>query len=130
MVHCEMCAGWGYQKLHEASERRSIVEMKHAEKLIGRILFLEGIPIVSELKKVHFGADVKAQLQNAMEAEVGAVNGDNESTKICIDNSDFGSRSLLETILGDEEDHLDWLESQLDQIKHMGIEGCLGSQLE
>jgi bacterioferritin len=130
MVHSEMCAGWGYHKLHEAAEKRAIVEMKHAEKLIGRILFLEGIPIVSELKKIHIGADVKSQLENDREAEVGAVLGYNGAIKTCIDNSDFGSRSLLEAILGDEEDHLDWLESQFDQIKHMGIESYLGSQLE
>lgn len=129
MVHSEICAGWGYQKLHEVSEKRAIVEMKHAEKLIGRILFLEGIPIVTELNKIHIGADVEAQLRNDEAAEVGAVQGYNGAIKTCIDNNDFGSRTLLESILGDEEDHLDWLEAQLDQIGHMGIESYLGSQL-
>ena len=129
MVHSEMCAGWGYQKLHEVSEKRAIVEMKHAEKLIGRILFLEGIPIVTELNKIHIGADVGAQLRNDVAAEVGAVQAYNSAIKTCIDHNDFGSRTLLEAILGDEEDHLDWLEAQIDQIGHMGMESYLGSQL-
>lgn len=129
MVHSEMCAGWGYEKLHEASEKRAIVEMVHAEKLIGRILFLEGIPVVTELNKIHIGANVETQLRNDREAEIGAVRGYNAAIKVCMENNDFGSRTLLESILGDEEDHLDWLEAQLDQIEHMGIEGYLGSQL-
>lgn len=129
MVHSEMCAGWGYQKLHESSEARAIEEMKHAEKLIGRILFLEGIPVVSELKKIFIGADVEKQLRNDVTAETEAIQAYNTAIKQCMEQSDFGSRKLLESILNDEEEHLDWLEAQLEQINHMGIEGYLGSQL-
>jgi bacterioferritin len=129
MVHSEMCAGWGYQKLHESSEARAIEEMKHAEKLIGRILFLEGIPVVSELKKIYIGADVEKQLRNDVTAETEAIQVYNTAIKLCMEQSDFGSRKLLESILNDEEEHLDWLEAQLEQISHMGIEGYLGSQL-
>jgi len=129
MVHSEMCAGWGYQKLHESSEARAIEEMKHAEKLIGRILFLEGIPVVSELKKIFIGADVEKQLRNDVTAETEAIQVYNAAIKLCMEQSDFGSRKLLESILNDEEEHLDWLEAQLEQISHMGIEGYLGSQL-
>jgi bacterioferritin len=129
MVHSEMCAGWGYQKLHESSEARAIEEMKHAEKLIGRILFLEGIPVVSELKKIFIGADVEKQLRNDVTAETEAIQAYNTAIKLCMEQSDFGSRKLLESILNDEEEHIDWLEAQLEQISHMGIEGYLGSQL-
>ena len=129
MVHSEMCAGWGYQKLHESSEARAIEEMKHAEKLIGRILFLEGVPVVSELKKIFIGADVEKQLRNDVTAETEAIKLYNTAIKQCMEQSDFGSRNLLESILNDEEEHLDWLEAQLEQINHMGIEGYLGSQL-
>jgi bacterioferritin len=73
MVHSEMCANWGYKKLHEATEKRAIDEMKHAEKLIGRILFLEGQPVVSQLNKINIGATVEGQLKNDLEAEAGAI---------------------------------------------------------
>jgi bacterioferritin len=129
MVHSEMCNNWGYEKLHKAAEKRAIDEMRHAEKLIGRILFLEGMPIVSELKKIHIGADVEIQHKNDAAAEVGAVQAYNDAIALATDVKDNGSRELLEDILRDEEDHLDWLEAQLDQIRQMGIQNYLVEQL-
>jgi bacterioferritin len=128
IVHSEMCANWGYEKLHAAAEKRAIEEMKHAEKLIARILFLEGIPVVSNLKKMNIGATVDAQLKNDWEAEAGAIKAYNDGIKLCLELGDNGSRELIDSNLTDEENHLDWLESQLDQIKQMGLQNYLLGQ--
>jgi bacterioferritin len=129
MVHSEMCANWRFEKLHEADEARAITEMKHAEKLIGRIIFLEGKPTVSVLKAIHIGSNVLEQHQNDLAAEQGAVKAYNDAIRLAVDVDDNGSRELLESILKDEEDHLDWLEAQLDQIKQMTIQNYLVEQL-
>jgi bacterioferritin len=129
MVHSEMCANWGYEKLHKGAEKRAIDEMKHAEKLIGRVLFLEGIPVVSKLNKIKIGADVEAQHKNDWAAEEGAVKAYNAGIRLAVEVADNGTRELLESILKDEEDHIDWLEAQLDQIKQMGIQNYLVEQL-
>ena len=129
MVHSEMCANWGYSKLAEHTEKRAIEEMKHAEKHIGRILFLEGTPIVSQLGKITIGADVLKQLNNDHAAEAGAIKGYNDGIKLCTEMGDNGTREILEDILGDEEAHIDWLEAQLDQISQMGIQLYLVEQL-
>ena len=129
MVHSEMCADWGYEKLHAATEKRAIVEMKHAEKLIGRILFLEGQPIVSKLGAIHIGQDVAGQLANDHDAESGAVRAYNAAMPVCIEAGDAGTRELLQDILKDEEAHLDWLEAQLDQIGQIDIQNYLMAQL-
>jgi len=128
IVHSEMCADWGYGKLHDAIEKRAIDEMKHAEKLIGRILFLEGTPIVSELKKMHIGAKVDIQLKNDHESETEAVKAYNDGIRLCTELGDNGTRDLLEDNLEDEEAHIDWLETQLDQIEQMGLPNYLLSQ--
>ena len=130
MVQSEMCADWGYQKLHEAIEKRAIDEMKHAEQLIGRILFLEGVPIVSNLNKINIGATVDAQHKNDHEAEEGAIKAYNDGIKLAVEVGDNGTRDMLEEILEDEEEHIDWIESQLDQIEQMGLQVYLGEQLE
>lgn len=130
MVHSEMCADWGYDKLHEAIEKRAIVEMKHAEKLIGRILFLEGIPEVSKLNKINIGAQVEAQFKHDQQAELEAVNAYNEGIRLAVEVGDNGSRQLLESILTDEEDHLDWIEAQIEQINQMGIKTYLVEQTD
>lgn len=129
MVHSEMCANWGYHKLHEATEKRAIEEMKHAEKLIGRLLFLEGQPVVSQLNKISIGATVEAQLKNDLAAEAGAIKAYNDGIRLCLDLGDNGSRELIEDNLEDEEEHLDWLEAQLDQINQMGLQNYLLAQL-
>jgi len=128
IVHSEMCANWGYDKLHGTIEKRAIDEMKHAEKLIARILFLEGTPVVSNLKKLNIGASVDEQLKNDWEAESGAIKAYNDGIRLCLELGDNGSRELIDSNLTDEEAHLDWLESQLDQIKQMGLQNYLLGQ--
>jgi bacterioferritin len=125
MVHSEMCDNWHYEELHKAIEERAITEMKHAEKLIARILFLEGSPTVSNLKKINIGADIPAQFNNDLEAEVGAVKGYNDGIRLAYELGDNGTRELFDSILTDEEDHLDWLEAQIDQVKMMGLQAYL-----
>jgi len=128
IVHSEMCANWGYNKLHNATEKRAIDEMKHAEKLIARILFLEGLPVVGNLKKMNIGTTVEVQLKNDWEAEAGAIKAYNDGIRLCLELGDNGSRDLIDSNLVDEEAHLDWLEAQLDQIKQMGLQNYLLGQ--
>ena len=130
MVHSEMCDNWGYERLHKMIEKRAIDEMKHAEKLIARILFLDGRPIVSNLNKVYIGAEVPKMHENDRIAEEGAIRGYNESIRVAVEVGDNGSRELLEAILKEEEDHIDVLEAQLDQIAQMGVQNYLVEQLD
>jgi bacterioferritin len=130
MVHSEMCDNWRYSELHKAVEERAITEMKHAEKLIARILFLDGTPIVSSLKKINIGADIPAQFNNDLAAEYGAVKGYNEAIRLAYDLGDNGSRELLDSILVDEEEHTDWLEAQIEQVKVMGLPAYLVEQVD
>ncbi|HEX9935450.1 MAG TPA: bacterioferritin, partial [bacterium] len=129
MVHAEMCDNWGYSKLAEPVEKRAIEEMKHAEKLISRILFLEGRPVVNNLQKIAIGDKVETQLKNDQQAEADAVKAYNESVKTATSLGDNGTKDLLESILKDEEVHIDWLEAQLDQISQMGIQNYLESKI-
>ncbi len=130
VVHGEMCSNWGYERLHEVAEGRSRDEMRHAEMLIERIIFLDGQPIVSELNPIHIGAVVEKQHKNDMVAEEGAVQGYNDGIRLAVEVDDNGTRELLESILKDEEEHLDWLEAQFDQIGQMGIQNYLAQQLD
>jgi bacterioferritin len=130
MVHAEMDDNWGYEKLHKAIQKRAIDEMKHAEKLISRILFLEGQPIVSDLNKVHIGQDVARQHKNDWEAEDTAVRDYNADIRLAAELGDNGTREMLESILKDEETHIDWIEAQLDQIEQMGIQNYLVEQTD
>jgi len=130
MVHSEMCDNWGYVKLHKVIEKRAIDEMKHAEKLIARILFLDGRPIVSTLNKIHIGAEVEKMHLNDHAAEADAIKNYNESIKLAMEVGDNGTRELLEKILHDEEEHIDLLEAQIDQIKQMGIQNYLVEQTD
>jgi bacterioferritin len=129
MVHSEMCSNWGYEKLHEKTEKRAIDEMKHAEKLIARIIFLEGMPVVTKLNRIKIGPSVEEQLSNDGHGEVDAIKMYNAGIKLAVDLGDNGTREMLDSILKDEEDHLDWLEAQLDQIKQMGIQNYLTEQV-
>lgn len=129
IVQSEMCANWGYKRLHEAIEKRAIEEMKHAEKLIARILFLEGLPIVSSLNKINIGAQVQDHHANDWAAEEGAIKAYNDGIRLAVEIGDNGTRELFESILTDEEDHIDWIEAQLDQIKQMGIQNYLVEQI-
>ncbi|HWQ04008.1 MAG TPA: bacterioferritin [Longilinea sp.] len=129
IVHSEMCANWGLEKLHDAVEKRAIEEMKHAEILIARILFLEGRPVVSKLNPMHIGGEVAEQLQNDYLSEQGAVKSYNAAVQQAASLGDNGTRTLFESILKDEEEHIDWLEAQLDQIRLMGSENYLAQQV-
>ena len=129
IVHSEMCANWGYDNLHEAIEKRAIDEMKHAEQLIARVLYLEGLPIVSKLNKLHIGAEVPKQHANDWAAEEGAIKSYNDGIRLAVELADNGSRELMEGILKDEEAHIDWIEAQLDQINQMGLAIYLSEQL-
>jgi len=129
-VHAEMNENWGYERLHEKIRKRSIDEMKHAERLIARILFLEGRPIVSNLKKISIGPEIPAQHKNDWDAEDGAIKSYNDGIRLAVELADNGSRELLESILKDEEDHIDWIEAQLDQIKMMGVANYLVEQID
>jgi len=124
-----MCANWGYARLHDAIEKRAIDEMKHAEKLIERIIFLDGTPIVSKLNELHIGTDVKAHHGNDLKAEEEAVKAYNEDIEFAAEVGDNGTRELVESILEDEEGDLDWIEAQLDQIQQMGMENYLAEQI-
>lgn len=128
IVHSEMCGNWGYERLHKTIEKRAIEEMKHAEKLIARILFLDGIPVVSSLNKVKIGAQVEAQLKNDLNNEEHTLKIYNDGIHLAIKLTDSGTRELLEGILSEEERHIDWLEAQLNQIKQMGIQNYLSDQ--
>lgn len=129
IVHAEMCANWGYTKLHEAIEKRAIHEMKHAEKIIERILYLEGSPTVSKLNQINIGKDVEAQFKSDYDSELTAVKGYNDSIRVCTELGDNGTRELFKANLIDEEGDVDWLEAQMDQIKQMGIQTYLSQQM-
>ncbi len=128
IVHAEMAENWGYAKLHDHFESRAKDEMKHAEKLIGRILFLEGIPIVSKLQSIHIGADVPVQLGNDHGLESEAIKAYNAAIKLAGEVPDFATREILESILKDEDRHIDQIEERQDQIKQMGIQIFLSVQ--
>ncbi|MEW6721195.1 MAG: bacterioferritin [Thermodesulfobacteriota bacterium] len=130
MVHSEMCANWGYEKLHKHFEKRAIEEMKHAEKLIARILFLEGTPTVNILGKMMIGADVPKQLAGDHALEMGAVKAYNAAIKQAGDAADFATRDVLQHILEDEDKHIDGIEELQDQIGHMTLPIFLTTQVQ
>jgi len=121
MVHAEMYEDWGYDKLGEAEEHRSIEEMKHAETLISRILFLEGRPIVNELDPIRIGRTVYEMLKNDHILESDAVRMYNEAIKLVVSEKDNQTKKILEKILSDEEEHVDFFEEQLGQIEQMTL---------
>jgi bacterioferritin len=128
MVHSEMCANWGYEKLHQAFEKQAIDEMKHAEQIIGRILFLEGTPTVSKLNRMNIAATVKDMVQADEDAENGAIKAYNETIAAAVKLGDNGTREMVAKILQDEERHVDWAEVQREQIAQMGLQNYLTNQ--
>jgi bacterioferritin len=128
-LHAEMCENWGYDKLGGFIKKQSIDEMKHAEELIERILFLDGSPSLTELLSLNIGQNVKAQFENDLKLETGAVGMYNEAIRICREEGDNASADLFEKLLKDEEQHVDWLEEQLHQIKEIGYERYLSQQI-
>ncbi len=129
MVHSEMCDDWGYEKLHKHFEKRAIDEMKHAEKLIGRILFLEGLPTVSVLKAIHIGAEVPKQLVNDHVAEEGAIKAYNDAIALAGEVKDFATRDVLQQILNEEDAHMDGIEALQSQIEQMTLQVFLTTQV-
>ena len=129
-LHAEMCENWGYERLAKQIKKESIEEMVHAEKLIERILFLDGTPNMSEYFKINIGATVEQQFRNDVELEYDAAKRLNAGVKTCAESGDNGSKMLLEQLLGEEEHHIDWLEAQLHAITEMGIKNYLTEQLK
>src|SRR5271170_1455103 len=130
MIHAEMCENWGYKKLGKYIKKQSIGEMKHAEALMERILFLEGLPNVNNTLKVHVGKDVPQQIENDLTLEKGAVAAYNHAIETCRKASDNSTADFFLVILKDEEEHVDFLETQLEIIKKIGLENYLTQQIE
>ncbi|HEX7677965.1 MAG TPA: bacterioferritin [Thermoanaerobaculia bacterium] len=128
-VHAEMCDNWGYQHLHDRIRKHSIGEMKHAESLIERVLFLEGFPNVQRLFKITIGETVPEQLKVDLALELDAVTRLNAGIESCRTADDNNSRHLLEEILEDEEEHIDWIEAQLSLIEQVGAPNYLAQQI-
>ena len=128
MVHAEMAEDWGYTRLSENFKKRSITEMKHAERLIERILFLEGTPIVSHLNDMHIGAEIPQQVNNDHAMELDAIRQYNEAIVLAGQVLDYATRDILEAILRDEDTHLDELEELQDQIEQMTLPTFLSTQ--
>lgn len=130
IVHAEMCEDWGYGKLHAEIEKRAIDEMKHAERLIGRILFLEGTPIVTHLKTIHIGAEVPKQVDHDHDSESDAIKAYNEAIILAGEVKDYATRDILMEILADEDRHIDEIEELQDQIDQMTLPIFLATKAE
>jgi bacterioferritin len=130
ILHAEMCDNWGYGSLGGFTKKRAIEEMKHAEKLIERILFLEGSPDMQTLPKIEAGKDVEDQFSIDLKAEQAAIVSYNQGIAICTKAGDQGSADLLLANLHDEERHADYLETQLGLIKKLGLASYLAQKLE
>jgi bacterioferritin len=128
MVHAEMCDDWGYGKLHEAIEKQARDEMHHAEWLIQRIIFLEGMPVVSKLNRMQIGKSVVEMVGNDQNAELAAVRAYNAGIRLAREVEDQATADLLTKILKMEEGHVDWAEQQRAQIEQMGLENYLATQ--
>ena len=128
-VHAEMCDNWGYDRLHDKIRKHSIGEMKHAEELIERVLFLEGLPNVQRLGKINIGETVQEQFKVDHALELDAVKRLNEGIEKCRELDDNNSRHLLEEILEDEEEHIDWIEAQISLIEQVGLQNYLAEQI-
>lgn len=128
-LHARMCRDWGYEKIGDTFYKESLDEMKHARDLIDRILFLEGQPNLQKLHPLKIGLTVKEQLENDLSLEEKAIADLKRSIETCLRTSDFASKELLESILVSEEQHTDWIESQLNLIKDLGEENYLSQQL-
>jgi bacterioferritin len=129
-LHAEMCENWHYHKLGDFIKKQSIDEMKHAEILIERILFLDGLPTLTDPMKLSVGANVKEQLASDLKLELGAVEMYNRFVKLARDEGDNASRELFERLVKDEEEHVDWLEAQMHLIEEIGYERYLSQQMK
>lgn len=128
-LHAELCSNWGYERLAKITKARAITEMKHAEKLIERIIFLESVPDLSEIAPLHVGADVRSQLMNDLDAEKRADATYNEGILACREAGDNTTADLMKDNLLQENDHINFLESQLTIIEQAGLQDYLASQV-
>jgi bacterioferritin len=128
-IHAKMTQNWGYQRLYKKAWDESIEEMKHADQVIERILFLDGTPNITTYDKIMVGGDVKQQLENDLALEIAALTVLRNGIRTCLEAQDDASRELLEHILTDEEDHVDWIEAQLHQINEVGYQNYLTQQI-
>ena len=128
-IQAKMCANWGFDKLAKKHYSESIGEMKHAEKLIDRILFLEGIPEIARYDVIRAGSDVKDQFQVDLELEMKGVKAYNDAIALCSQVKDNATRELLDGILVESEEHVDWLETQLSLIQSVGLELYLQNRI-
>jgi bacterioferritin len=128
-LHAEMCENWHYSRLGDYIQKQSIDEMKHAEALIERILFLDATPDMTRPMKLSVGANVKEQMESDLALEINAVELYNRAVRVAVAEGDNTSRELFERLLKDEEDHVDWLEAQLHQIREVGYERYLTQQV-
>lgn len=128
-IQAKMCKNWGFHKLAKKQYEESIGEMKHADAIIDRILFLEGIPNIARYDVIRAGTDVKQQLQHDLALESNGVKTYNEAINLCVDVKDAGSRELMEKILVESEEHVDWLETQLSVIESIGLQRYLAENL-
>jgi bacterioferritin len=129
-LHAEMCENWRYERLGDYIKKQSIDEMKHAEALIERILFLDGVPNMTELMKLNIGGNVKEQLASDLQLELNAVAMYNRFVQLAREEGDNASRELFERLVKDEEEHVDWLEAQMHQIGEIGYERYLSEQMK
>ena len=129
ILHAEMCESWGFNKLAGDTTKRAIEEMKHAEKLISRMLFLEGEPDVQALPKIHIGKNVEEQMAVGLKDETGAIASYNQGAAICVKAGDHATAELLRGNLQDEERHADYLETQLSLIKQLGMANYLARNM-
>jgi bacterioferritin len=129
-IHARMCENWGYKRLAEHSRKESIEEMKHAQLLIDRILYFDGAPNMQKYMKINVGQNVPEQHKLDLQVEYEAVARLNPGIELARARGDNGTRALLEQILRDEEEHIDWLEAQLHQIAEMGADNYLAQQIE
>jgi bacterioferritin len=129
ILHAELCENWKYGKLRDNIKKRAIDEMKHVEQLIARILFFEGFPVVSQLGNITIGFNVPDIHKKDMVSESKTIGEYNAAIHLAQELGDSGTRELLESILTEEESHLDWIKGQHDQINQMGIENYLGNQI-
>jgi bacterioferritin len=125
----KMCKNWGFSHLARKHYEESIGEMKHAEKLIDRILFLEGTPEIARYDVIRVGTNIKEQLENDLRLEMGGVNHYNAAIELCTKLKDNGTREVLEPILTESEEHVDWLETQLHLIETVGLQNYLTEQM-
>ena len=128
-LHSQMCENWGYDRLHAKIFKESIDEMKHAELLIERVLYLGGIPNVQRLGKINIGETVPEQMKSDYALEKDAIERLNKGIALCVEHGDNGTRHLFEEILTSEEEHLDWLEIQIGQIEQVGVQNYLATQI-